>query len=256
MRIVVAIKQVPDLVEELELADDGRDVEREFLKFVTNEWDEQALEEALGVKDATGAHVTVVALDDSDVDQALYTAIAKGADRAVKLTGSSEGWIDSHRRAKMLAAWIRGQSFDLILSGVQAPDDLDGQMAPLLASELGLPYVSVVVRVEAKDAAARVTQEFGGGRAAELEVRLPAVIGVQAARQAPRYAPITRVRQAMQAGGLEQVAAEAPAEGSGLTVRRLYAPEAVGHADMLTGSADDVAGAIVEILRSRGLIKA
>jgi electron transfer flavoprotein beta subunit len=255
MHVIVAIKQVPDLVEELEINDDGTDVDREFIKFVTNEWDEQALEEALLIKDATGATVTVVALDDQDVDQALYTAMAKGADTAVKLeAGASEAWIDSHRRAKALAAWIGSQSYDLVLSGVQAPDDLDGQMPPLLARELGVPYVAVVVAVEAKDGAAKIVQEFGGGISAEVEVRLPAVIGVQAARQAPRYAAITRVRQAMQAGGLQTSEASLPADGSGLTVRRLYAPERATHAEMLSGSAGAVAGRIVELLRSRGLI--
>lgn len=253
MNIIVPIKQVPDLVEELELNDDGTDVDREFIKFVLNEWDDQAIEEALLVKEASGATVTVVALDDPEVDQALYTAVAKGADRAVKLTGAPEGWIDSHGRAAALASWISTQPYDLVLSGVQAPDDLDGQTPPLLADRLGVPYVSVVVGVEAKEGAAKVTQEFGGGRSAELEVRLPAVLGIQAARQSPRYAPITRVRQAMQAGGITEVPAEV-SSGSGLSVRRLYAPEKSGHAEMLTGAADDVAARIVELLRAKGLI--
>lgn len=253
MNIIVPIKQVPDLVEELELNSDETDVDREFIKFVTNEFDEHAVEEALLVKEATGATVTVVALDDPDVDQTLYTAIAKGADRAVKLTGTPEGWIDSHTRAKIFAEWIKGETYDLVMSGVQAADDLDGQTPMLLATELGVPHVSVVVGVEAKDGAAKVTQEFGGGRAAELEVQLPAVLGIQAARQAPRYAPITRVRQAQQAGGLEEIAANIPSAGSGITVKRMYKPEAAGHAEMISGSAEEVADKIVELLRGRGL---
>lgn len=254
MNIIVPIKQVPDLVEELELNSDETDVDREFIKFVTNEFDEHAVEEALLVKEATGATVTVVALDDPDVDQTLYTALAKGADRAVKLTGTSDGWIDSHTRAKIFGEWIKGESYDLVMSGVQAADDLDGQTPMLLAHELGVPHVSVVVGVEAKDGAAKVTQEFGGGRSAELEVQLPAVLGIQAARQAPRYAPITRVRQAMQAGGLEEVPASAPSASSGITVRKMYKPESAGHAEMIKGSAEEVADKIVELLRSRGLI--
>ena len=89
MRIVVPLKAVPDLVEEIELSDDGTDIDREYLKFVLNEWDDQALEEALLIKDAGGAEVVAVALaDDPDIDQALYTALRQGrrlrgqADRA------------------------------------------------------------------------------------------------------------------------------------------------------------------------------
>ncbi len=255
MRIVVPLKQVPDLVEELELDSDGTDVDREFLKFVLSEWDDQALEEALLLKEATGGEVTVVALDDPDIDVTLFTALAKGADRAVKLTGAGDGWIDSHRRAAILSAWLSGQPVDLVLAGVQAVDDLDGQLPPLLGSKLGWPHVSVAVGVEGKEGIAQVTQEFGGGTAARLEVRLPAVIGIQASRQPPRYASITRIRQAQQAGGLEEVAAPAVDGGAGLTVRRLFEPEKTGHAEMLTGSVEEIAERILELVRAKGVIK-
>lgn len=257
MRIVVPIKQVPDLVEELELSGDGTDIEREFLKFVINEFDEYALEEAILIKEATGAEVVVVALDDPDVDQTLYTALAKGADKAVKLTGTgaAETWVDSHTRAAVVASWLDSQSADLVLTGVQAADDLDGQLASLLGEQLGLPHVAVAVEIEAKDGTARIRQEFSGGISADLEVRLPAVVGVQSAHQAPRYVPITRIRQAMQAGGIEEVDAPAPAAANGLSVRRLYPPEATGHAEMLSGSADEIAERIVELVRAKGVLR-
>jgi electron transfer flavoprotein beta subunit len=264
MRIVVPVKQVPDLVEELELDADGTDVDREFLKFVVSEWDDQALEEALLVKEATGSEVVVVGFDDPDVDMTLYTALAKGADRAVKLVGLPEGRIDSHTRAAALAQWLSGQGADLVLTGVQAVDDLDGQLPALLGPLLGWPHVAVVIGVEGKTGArgvpedagiVQVSQEFGGGRAARLEVRLPAVIGVQAARQPCRYASISRIRQAQQAGGVEEVEVAAPEATAGITVRRLYAPEKTGHAEMLSGSESEVALRIVELIRAKGLIK-
>src|SRR2546423_12215944 len=145
MRIVVPLKQVPDLVEELDLNDDGTDVDREFLKFVLSEWDDQALEEALLVKEATGGEVVVVGFGDPDVELSLHTALAKGADRAVNLTGLGEGWIDSHTRAAALASWLDGQEVDIVMGGVQAVDDLDGQLPPLLAPMLGWPHVGGVL---------------------------------------------------------------------------------------------------------------
>lgn len=256
MRIAVLVKQVPDLVEELEVTADETDVDREFLSFVTNEFDDQALEEALLVKEVAGGEVVVVALDDPGVDQALYTAMAKGADRAVKLTGvDMSQWVPSHTRAAMLAGWLRDQGFDLLLTGVQAADDLDGQIAALLGALLDVPHVSVVVGVEPGDGAVTVHQEYGGGVVANLEVVLPAVIGVQAARQAPRYAPISRIRQAQQAGGIEEVAGHGAQAGSGITVRRLYPPEQTTHAEMLGGSAEDVADRILALVRERGVLK-
>lgn len=255
MRIVVPIKQVPDLVEELELAAGGTDVDREFLKFVLNEFDEHALEQALLTKEATGGEVVVVGLDEPEVDQTLYTALAKGADRAVKLTGAGDGWIPSRARAAVLADWLRGQQFDLVLSGVQAADDLDGQLVPLLAPLLGLPHVSVVIGLDVSDGSARVTQDLSGGKTALLDVRLPAVLGVQAAAQPPRYTPITLIRKAMQEGTIEEAAAGA-LPPAGMTVRRLAAPEKAGRAEMLSGGPDQVADRIVELIRERGLAKA
>jgi electron transfer flavoprotein beta subunit len=255
MRIVVPIKQTPDLVEELELNSDETDVDREFLKFVLSEWDDQAIEEALLVKEAGGGEVIVVGFGDPDVELSLYTALAKGADRAVNLTGLGEGWIDSHTRAAALAGWLSGQEVDLVLAGVQAVDDLDGQLPPLLAGTLGWPHVGVVIGVEGKDNTIVAYQEFGGGKATHLELTLPAVVGVQAARQPPRYASITRIRQAQQAGGIEEVEVTKPSVDAGITVRRLFAPEKTGHAEMLTGSPEEVADRILDLIRSKGLLK-
>jgi len=255
VRIVVLMKAVPDLVEEIELTADETGIDREFLKFVVSEWDAQALEEALLVKDAAGADVVAVGLaSDPDIDQALYTALAKGADSAVKVTGGEETMLTGDRAA-LLAGYLAAEPADLVMTGVQAADDIDGQLPPMLAAHLGQPHVSVVVAVEAANGGVTVRQEFAGGLVHELAVQLPAVIGVQAARQAPRYAPITRIRQAMQAGGLREVTAAAATAAPAPTVRRMFRPEQASHAQMLTGSADDVATAIADLLRDRGLVK-
>jgi electron transfer flavoprotein beta subunit len=255
VHIVVPIKEVPDLVEELEVNAAGTDLEREYLKYRINEWDEQALEEALCLKDEAGATVTAIAVDTGDTDGSLYTALAKGADRAIKVTGSFPKGGDNHTVAAALAGVIGGLGADLVLGGVQAPDDLDGQLPVLLASALGLPCVSVVSGVSVGDRTATVRQEYSGGLMAELDVTLPAVIGVQAARQAPRYAAVSRVRQLMKQVSLEEVAAEAGGQGGGLRIRRLYRPEAAGHAEMIEGSAEEQAQRLFDILVERKLVR-
>ena len=157
--------------------------------------------------------------DDPEIDQILYTALAKGADAAVKLADASgagspgPAGIRIADRAALLAGYLAAQPADLVISGVQAADDLDGQLPPTLAALLDLPHVSVAVSVEVDGGSVIVRQEFAGGRSHELQVRMPAVIGVQSARQAPRYAPITRIRQAMQAGGLTEMAVSPRAAG-------------------------------------------
>jgi len=261
LRIVVPMKAVPDLVEEIELSADGTGIEREYLKFVLNEWDAQALEEALLLKDSGGAEVVAVGCAaDPEIDQILYTALAKGADTAVKLTDANAGGtgpagIPVAARAALVAAFLEAQPADLVISGVQAADDPDGQLPSALAALLDLPHVSVVVSIEADADAVTVRQEFAGGVSHEVQVHLPAVIGVQSARQPPRYAPITRIRQAMQTGALTELTVTPRGARQGLVLRRMHGTETTGGAEMLTGDAGDVADQIVELLRARGLLR-
>ncbi|HUJ77209.1 MAG TPA: electron transfer flavoprotein subunit beta, partial [bacterium] len=88
MKIVVPLKQVPDLVEDLELDDSGTRLDYQGLKMKQNEFDDHALEEALLLKEAApGTEVVALAVEGSEAERMLFTALAKGADRAVKLTG-------------------------------------------------------------------------------------------------------------------------------------------------------------------------
>ncbi len=254
MNIIVPIKQVPDLVEDLEIDASGKALDRDWLKFKMNEFDEHALEEALLLKEEHGGQVTVLALDTGDVDDSLYTALAKGADRAVKIVGDFEQGVSSRQAANILAQALRGMEYDLVLTGVQAVDDLDGQLGPLLATALGVPSVSVVAGVQVNGRTATVKKEFAGGLVAELEVDLPAVLGIQAAKQPPRYAPVSRVRQVMKTASIEEIEAGDPG-AAGIEVRRMFKPETGKRAEMIEGSPEEVADRIVAILRDRGLIK-
>jgi electron transfer flavoprotein beta subunit len=250
MDIVVPVKMVPDLVEELEIDAGGRDLDRSALRLRLNEFDEHAIEEALLLKDRHGARVTVVALDTGDVDEPLFTCLAKGADRAIKVTGDFGGGVPSHAAAAALARVLQDVAHDLVLTGVQAADDRDGQLGPLLAEALGLPHVSVVSGVAPAGAAAvTARQEYAGGVMAELEVDLPCVLGIQAAGQAPRYAPVSRVRQAMKTAVLEERAAPADLPGAGSTVLRVTRPERARRAEMLEGAPEAIADRLLAILR-------
>ncbi len=255
MEFVVLLKQVPDLAEELEIDDSGTDLAREWLNYVASEWDEYALEEALQLRDEVGGSVTCLALDTGAVDDLLATCLARGADRVYKV-GSFERHPDSHTAARAFAASLGGLPHDLVLTGVQAIDDLDGQVGPLLATELDLPHVSVVTHIHLAGQGATVHQEYAGGFVAEFEVDLPAVLGVQTSREAPRYAPVSRVRQLLKTAEMGRLDV-APAEGgSGLVLEAMAAPETGRGAEMITGDAEAVAERLVALFRERAIVKA
>jgi len=133
MKILVLMKMVPDIVEDLEVAGDGTSLDQEYLRFIVNERDDYALEQALLLKDRLQAAVTVVAPEAPEVDDVLHTALAKGADRVIKVTGMA-ATAGARTTASALAATLPGipgaLPADLVLSGCQAIDDLDGFVAP------------------------------------------------------------------------------------------------------------------------------
>ncbi len=250
MDIIVLMKQVPDLVEDLEVDDSGKALDEDCVSLKLNEFDDHALEEALLLKEAGGGTVTAVALEGEDIDKMLFTAMAKGADRALKITGNGDGDGDGDglAHARTFFEAVRAQPHDLVVTGVQAADERDGQLAPMFAALAGVPCVEVVTHVAAANGHVEVHKELAGGLVIEYEVDLPAVLGIQAARQTPRYAPVSKVRQVQQSATIEEVAGAA-AGGSGVSVVEMTPPETGKGAQMLESVEE-----LVEILDSKGVI--
>jgi len=253
MDIVVLLRAVPDPVEELELNDEGTDLDRDFLGYVLNEFDDHALEEALLLKEDVGGTLTVLAIGNADeVPQMLHTAIAKGADAAIKL-GDDLPALDAHAQADLFAGALADLPFDAIFCGVQATDELDGQVGMLVSARLGLAHISVVVGTTASDGGLRVTKEYWGGITADYQVGLPAVLGVQAARQAPRYVAVSRIRQAQESGALEEKDADPPPARSRVRIDAVRIPDSGEGADMIDGDETAAAERILEIIREAGV---
>jgi electron transfer flavoprotein beta subunit len=254
MNIAVAVRLMPKVGDELEVDESGTDIDRELVEMVINEFDDQALEEAVLIKEATGATVTAVGLRADGIDQALHLAYARGADRVVVVEAGDIDAYASRTAALALAEAFRQLAPDLVLTGVQTPTDVFGQTAPYLAAALGWPQASVVVGVTLADGTARVVQEYAGGRLAVLDLQLPAVVSVQSASSPPRYVAMARLRQAMTEAGAEtiDVSVEAPATASRLI--SLARPTPQTQATMLEGDAEQAAAQIVEVLRERGVL--
>lgn len=257
MNIAVLMRQVPDLIEPLEVDASGAALDLSAATFVVNETDDHALEQALLLKESGGGVVTVVALDFGEVDNTLYTAAAKGADRIIKVAWEDAQAPSPHAAAAALAEPLRALNPDLVLVGVQAHDELEGVLGPLVAARLGLPYVGVLRGVKpAADAnAVVVCKEFPGAVMARLTVRLPAVLGILGADQPPRYVPVSRIRAAMKSTRFEEVPPVAGVRLAGIAITRMAPPLAGARAEMLSGSEAEVAQRITHILAEKGLLK-
>ncbi|MEW6717188.1 MAG: electron transfer flavoprotein subunit beta/FixA family protein [Chloroflexota bacterium] len=254
MKIVVPIRLVPDLVEELTIDDSGTALDMSWLRLIINEFDDHAMEQAILIKERSEAQVTVLSLDMEGIDDVLFTASAKGADTLIKIIGNPEEGVNSHALSRILANEIKGLQPDLVLTGVQAHSDLDGSVGPLLAELLGMPYVGYVAEVSTSDGKAIVKKEYPGGLIAQMEIKLPAVLGIQAAEQPPRYVAVSKVRQAMKSATIEEHDISALDPSGGLPVSRMFQPEATEKATMIEGDEEAVSEKLVEIFSELGII--
>ena len=246
MKIAVLLKQVPDLAEELEVDDSGKALDTEYIKFKLDEYDEHALEEAVCLKEAGQAsEITAIALDGDEVYKALFTSMAKGADKAIKIMGAE---VEGSRAGASIFAEAVGAEYDLIMTGVQSVDDREGMMGPMLSSILKIPCLSVVTRVEGGDNGIVVHKEYFGGLMASFDVQVPAVLGIQAARQTPRYAPVRKVRKIQESASIEEKSLNGASETVKSEVTSMAPPTKTGVAKML-GSVDE----LVELLKEKGV---
>jgi electron transfer flavoprotein beta subunit len=253
MKIVVPIQMVPDLVEELVIDDGGTALDPYSVRWMLNEFDDHALEQAILLKERKGGLVIALAPSFSDVDDVLYTAAAKGADRLIKVGEErEEGW-NNHTLARMFQQALQDLEPDLVLTGVQAHNSLDGPVGPQLAELMGYAYVGYVSGVVLENGSATVRKEYPGGLVAEMEVQLPAVLGIQSADTPPRYVPISKIRQAMKGCAIEEMPVEADS-GGGPVVERLSTPEATGRATFIEGDPEEIATRVTDILKDLGVL--
>jgi len=255
MKILVIQKHVPDIVEELVITPDGRDLDEREVRYVLNEMDQHALEQALILKERHGARVDVLAIGGEEAVSSLAEAVAKGVDGILRLAAQSSDRRDNHSLSVRIARFLEGRRYDLVLTGVQAVDDLNGTLGGYLAARLHLPYIGGLAAVACDPSrnTAKVMKEFPGGVLAALEVSLPAVLGIQSAERPPRYVPVSRIMQARKGLKYEEVPA-APVDEKGLSVRLLTKPTIRARAEMLQGDAEAVADRIATLLKERGLL--
>jgi electron transfer flavoprotein beta subunit len=248
MKIVVCVKRVGVLVDDLEFVDDDRAVDADYLDYEPNEWDLYALEAALRLRDDGGeGEVVVVTVGDEEAEEVLVRCLAMGADRAVRIWTDDLAGADVLVLAAVLADVARRERPDLVLCGAQSADAAQAATGTGLAALLAFPCVAVVTSIElaSNERMAVVHRELEGGLVEVCEVDLPAVLTIQTGIDEPRYVTLRAVQQAEDAE-IELVEPDELAE-PGFRVRRMLVPPSE-RAEMMDG-ASSVAAKIVELVR-------
>ena len=209
MRILVAIKRVPAPEQRIKLGPNGR-FDESGSSFVINPFDAIALEEALRIRERgqQAVEVLAVSIGDEDCGEQLRTALAMGADRALRV--GVEAPLDPWNIAVTLAAVVHRENADLVLMGKQAIDDDSNQAGQFLAALLEWPQATFASRIDLENApspaSARVDRETDAG-IETVGVKLPAVITADLRLNEPRYASLPSIIKARKKP-IEFIAAE------------------------------------------------
>ncbi len=263
MEILVCVKRVPDTAEnEIEVAGDGADIERDDLVYSVNEWDNYAVEEAIQIVDKVGGSVTVVSVGDEDAEEVVRREMAMGANHGIMLSDDAFEGSDGRGIATLLKAAVQKGNYDLILTGAMA-DDGAGQVGGMLAAMLDVPYASVVNYIEIlDDKKLKVGREVEGGNQELNEIELPCVLSIQTGINEPRYVGIRGIRKVasveIPVWGASDLGLAAESVGSaGAQVKRVdyFVPELGEGAEILEGSTDEVAEKLIELIKAKGGIK-
>ncbi|HTB96713.1 MAG TPA: electron transfer flavoprotein subunit beta/FixA family protein [Terracidiphilus sp.] len=250
MKIIVAIKQVPERDAPVHIDSAGKWIDEAELQWALNESDAYALEEALQLKEKHGGEVVVISAGPERVGSTIREALAKGADRAIHVESDDLAQRDALGVARLLAEAIKPESPDLVLTGLQSDDLGYGQTGVILAELLGLPHSSLILHVEKTDAGLAVKRELEEGWFQEIALPLPAALTIQSGGNKLRYATLMGIKKA-KTKELRKIAASELRTGDAavVTLERIALPQKQKSTQILPGTAKEAAAALVEKLK-------
>ncbi len=258
MRLLVCIKQVLESETAVFLDQAKTWIETEAqARYGMNDADQFALEEALMIKEARAdTKVDVLTVGPGRAGQVLERALGMGADRAVHVLAEAEGYLAPLIIASWIAHYIRERDYGLILTGIMAQDDMQGQVGPMVAELLGVPCATSVIfeEVDSEKKSVYVEREIEGGLREMFVLDLPAVMTIQTGINRPRYPSLSNLLRAKRQKALV-IDAETlpPVEGREKVVGIDY-PRKSGTGDVLHGTPQEKALRLIEILKDKAFL--
>jgi len=194
MKILVAVKRVIDYNVQIRVKEDGTGVHTDNVKMSTNPPDDNAIEEAVKLKESGKAkEVVAITIGEEKAQETVRKALAVGADRGIHV--KAESYIEPLGIAKILKIIVEKEKPDLIFMGNQARDDDCNQTGQMLAALLGWAQGTFASKIELKDKAIQVTREVDEGLET-LEINLPAIVTCDLRLNEPRYASLPNIMKA------------------------------------------------------------
>jgi electron transfer flavoprotein beta subunit len=249
MKIIVAIKQVPERDAQIRIDTQAKWIDESVMQYALNESDAYALEEALQLKEKHGGEVVVVSAGPERVGTTIREALAKGADRAIYID-CTLGQLDALGVARLLAAAIKPENPDLVLTGLQSEDLGLGQTGVIVAELLGLPHSTLILQVEKTETGIKVKRELEEGWFQSIELPTPAALTIQSGGNKLRYATLMGIKRAKTKEMRRVTAEELAVDAAPVVIlEKVTLPHKQKVTQILRGTPKEAAAALVEKLK-------
>ena len=253
MKILVCIKQVPDMASRFKVNGDGTWYDETDLAFRMNEYDEYAVEQAVQLKEQQGdqSDITVLSIGSDRVVEVIKKALAMGCDRGVHMQDNASFRKDPWQIASAIAGFAQDKNFDLILTGMQSQDRGSAQVGAILAELLGIPCITTVVDFAFADGVITVKRELEGGMKAVVKLKPTVAITCQLGLNTPRYPTLPNIMKAKKKELLAVPVDDFLKEKELTSTASAYLPAKKGTGLILEGDVNDMVGKLVGILKEK-----
>jgi len=261
MKIIVCIKQVPDLAS-IRLDPETGSIIRKDVPSIINPNDKNAIETALTIRENHGGTVIALSMGPDQAEEALREALGMGVDEAVLLSDVRFAGADTWATSYTLGLAIKKMAlYDLIVCGIEALDGMTAQVGPQLAEFLDIPQLTYAVNITLENSKVKIRQKLGDLDRI-LEAPLPALVTVAREINEPRIPAVDAVLEAYEKDITVWRAVDFPGEEDNFGLKasptrlgKMFTPEtARGKAEILEGTPEETAGKLVEILKEKGMI--
>ena len=252
MKILVCIKQVPDMESKFKVDEAGTWYAKSDLAWRMNEYDEYAVEQAVQVKEQVkDADVTVLCIGGDQVKETMKKALAMGCDRGAHISDDNVSGKEPFQVAGIIAEYAKDKGFDLIFTGMQSQDRGSGQVGLLVAEMLDIAGVSTVVQFSLADGVVEAKRELEGGIKAGVKVKLPVLVTCQLGLNTPRYPTLPNIMKAKKKELLSIPVADLLKVEARQETRKMYFPEKKGGGLVLEGDIGKLTDELIKILKDK-----
>jgi electron transfer flavoprotein beta subunit len=253
MKLLVCIKQVPDLESRFKPDAAGVWFNETDLAFRMNEYDEYAVEQAVQLREklGEGTELTVLSIGPDRVVEAIKKALAIGCDNAAHIQDPAVSDKDPWQIASIIAAYVKDKGFDIIFTGMQSQDRGSAQVGVTIAEQLGFACTTTIVDFEYDNGTITARRELEGGIKGVVRLKTPALVTCQLGLNIPRYPTLPNIMKSKRKEIVAIPVADLLREESLATTTSFHPPAKKGGGIVLEGDVGDLVEKVIAILKDK-----